>query len=119
MKTIIAGSREIEDYDIVKQACDECGWTITSVVSGTARGVDSLGEFYAHQMGIPVHRFPADWKKFGKAAGHIRNAEMSKNAEALVAIWDGKSAGTRNMIRTAETKGLRVYVKVVTSAHVR
>jgi hypothetical protein len=55
--------------------------------------------------------FPADWKTHGKAAGPIRNRQMAKNAEALIALWDGNSRGTKNMIETATKLGLKVYVK--------
>ena len=84
---------------------------ITIVVSGGAPGVDTLGEQYADEMNIPVHVYEADWDKHGRAAGPIRNRKMAENAEALIALWDGKSKGTKNMIETATKKGLMVYVK--------
>lgn len=114
MKTIIAGSRDIEEYEYVEQACRDCGWDVTSVVSGTARGADLLGEEYALKHELQLFQFPADWNKHGRAAGHIRNAEMANNADALIALWDGKSRGTENMINVARKKGLQVYVKMVT-----
>lgn len=110
MKTIIAGSREITDFNLVEDAVKQSGFELTEVVSGTARGVDRLGEQWAEKHGVPVKRFPADWDKYGKAAGHIRNAEMADYANALVALWDGQSRGTKNMINTARKKGLTVYV---------
>ena len=85
-------------------------WDVTEVVSGTARGVDSLGEQWAKTQNIPIKRFPADWNTHGRAAGHIRNAEMANYAEALVALWDGQSRGTKNMIASAQKKGLKVFV---------
>lgn len=112
MKTIIAGSREITDYDQVKQAVEDCGWNITSVVSGTANGVDLLGEEWATINGIVVERFPANWS-LGKSAGHIRNLKMAKCSEALIAVWDGKSQGTKNMILTALQKDLQIHIHYV------
>jgi hypothetical protein len=109
MKTIIAGSRTITDYWHVLCAVSRSGFEITEVVSGTARGVDKLGERWAECHNIPVKRFPADWSKHGKAAGHIRNAEMGDYAEALIAVTNG-SGGTRNMIEYAKKKGLKVFV---------
>jgi hypothetical protein len=113
MKTIIAGSRNIEDYRIVKEAIEESQVNITEVVSGCARGVDNLGEQWAKQNRIPIKKFPADWKKHNKAAGPIRNTEMAKYGEVLIAIWDGKSKGTHDMINKAIHEGLQVFIKMV------
>jgi hypothetical protein len=113
MKTIIAGSRDVTDYEYVTQACRDCGWEITSVVSGTAKGVDILGERYAEENGLPLFRFPADWTRYGKRAGYIRNSKMASVADALVAVWDGSSRGTEHMINIAKETGLKVYVKIV------
>ena len=113
MKTIIAGSRDGVTLDAVKCAFDACGWNVTSVVSGTARGADQMGELVAKDKGISVHRFPADWDKYGKSAGYKRNVQMAENAEALIAVWDGKSRGTGHMIDIAKSKGLRVYVHLL------
>jgi hypothetical protein len=110
MKTIIAGSREITDYQQVLDAVSQCDWQITTVICGMARGVDTLGEQYAKENSIPVEYFPADWKTHGKSAGYLRNVEMAKNAEALIAIWDGKSRGTMHMINIARDHNLRVFV---------
>lgn len=84
----------------------------TKIVSGKARGVDTLGELWAERMNIPVDEYPANWDKHKRAAGPIRNSLMADNAEALVAVWDNKSRGTKNMIDTATKKGLLVYVFV-------
>ena len=113
MNVIVAGSRSITDIKIVAQAINESGFDVTEIVSGTARGVDVLGEEWAKSKGIPVKRFPADWEGLGKGAGFIRNAEMAEYADALVAIWDGKSRGTKNMIEQAKSKGLKVHVKEI------
>jgi hypothetical protein len=111
VKTIVAGSRDIVDIKPIRIAFKRCSWEITEVVSGTARGVDRMGEQVAEELGIPVKRFPADWDKFKKAAGHIRNAEMAKYADALIAIWDGESPGTANMIAQMRKLGKRVFVR--------
>lgn len=110
MRTIIAGGRDITDILLVEQAVCESGFEITYVVSGKARGVDTLGEQWAEARGIPVLSFPANWDKYGKAAGAIRNKEMAENADALIAIWDGVSLGTGNMVSAAFQKGLKVFV---------
>ena len=87
--------------------------TITEVVSGGARGVDQLGERWARDNGCQVKRFLPNWSRDGKAAGHIRNRQMGDYADALVAIWDGKSRGTAGMIEYARGRGLKVFVKTV------
>lgn len=113
MRTIIAGSRSIKDIKHVYDAISNSGIHITEVVSGTANGVDKLGEEWAEYHGIPIKQFPADWDKFGKKAGYLRNMEMSENADALIAIHDGYSKGTKHMIDIATRRGLSVYVHIV------
>lgn len=114
MKVIIAGSRDITDYEVVlaavREAHNESGITATEIVSGCARGVDRLGEQIARNYGLRLSGYPADWERYGKSAGYRRNAEMADYADALVAVWDGKSRGTMHMINLAREKGLRVHV---------
>jgi hypothetical protein len=112
MKTIIAGGRDITDYQLVLDAIKESQFPISTVVCGGAKGVDSLGERYATEMNLQLNMFIPDWDTHGRAAGPIRNRKMAENAEALIAVWDGKSRGTKNMIETARKLGLLVYVKL-------
>lgn len=98
MKVIIAGSRSIDDYHTVKEAVKSSGYEITEVVSGCAVGPDRFGEAWALINNVPVKEMPADFALHGKAAGPIRNKKMAEYADAAVIIWDGESAGTRNMI---------------------
>lgn len=109
MKVIIAGSRTVSDYSIINDAIKKSCFTITEVVSGTCKGVDKLGEFYAKQHNIPIKQFPADWSK-GKSAGYLRNAEMANYADALIAIQHNNSKGTQHMINLATKKGLKVFI---------
>lgn len=110
MKVIIAGSRNITDCRLVSVAVRQAGFLITEIISGGARGIDTFGEEYANEMSIPVKRFIPDWAKYGKSAGILRNVEMAEYAEALIAIWDRKSRGTKHMIETATKKGLKIFV---------
>lgn len=112
MKTIIAGSRGITDYEVVHQAMGACPFTsdITEVLSGAARGVDMLGAKWALMHTIPVRYFRADWNFYGRQAGALRNLIMANNADALVAVWDGQSRGTAHMIKVAKLKGLKLFV---------
>lgn len=111
MRTIIAGSRTAR-WDDVLAGIQACPWSpeISSVLSGGARGADFFGEGWARKSRLPVWRRPANWKKHGRAAGPVRNAEMVAKADALIAVWDGKSRGTADVISKAERAGLRVFV---------
>lgn len=110
MKVIIAGSRSITDYELIKRAIVGSRFAITEVVSGGARGVDRLGERWAAENGIPVIQFIPDWDTLGKKAGYARNADMANYAEALIAVYDGASKGTGHMIDIATRKKLKVFV---------
>lgn len=117
MKTVIAGTRAICDYEVLKQAIAESGFTITRVISGDARGVDKLGVQWAKENGIPVEKFLPQWYdargNFNRYAGFSRNTDMAKAAEALIAVWDGQSKGTKQMINVANSQGLKVFVKII------
>jgi len=82
------------------------------VIEGGARGADRLGRETAELFGIPVETYPADWSKNGAIAGLIRNREMLKfgKPDVVLAFWDGKSSGTKNMIRISETAGVPTEV---------
>ena len=116
MKVIIAGSRKIVDYEILKKAIQESGFEITQIISGGAKGADNLGERYAREMNIPCRVMTANWDFYGLQAGYLRNEDMAKAGEALIALWDGKSKGTRNMISIAKRHGLKIYVKELKEA---
>ena len=113
MKTIIAGSRGITDHQEMYYLMSQI-WpdtiNITEVISGTAAGVDTWGESWAKGFGIPVKSFPADWDKYGKAAGYIRNDEMAKYADACIIFWDGHSKGTQHMINLSTKYNLVLFV---------
>jgi len=112
-KIIISGTRYFEDYELLCATLDKFVGDITDnieIVSGTCRGADSLGERYAKEHNLAVKKFPAYWNAFGKRAGIMRNAEMADYANALVAFWDGKSKGTKNMICEAKKRGLRTTI---------
>ena len=110
MKTIIAGSRNITDSQHLLDAIKEVDWDISLVVSGTANGVDKLGEYWAIENCIPIKRFFPDWEKYKKSAGYIRNEEMARYADACLALWDGKSKGTGHMIDLAIKYNLKTFI---------
>lgn len=114
-RVIIAGSRTITDYGILLDAVGKSMFEITEVLSGGARGVDTLAIRYAKERDIPYKIYKADWNKYGKSAGPIRNEEMINNADALIAIWDGKSRGTADIIRRAKRRGIKVFVYTIST----
>jgi len=116
INVIIAGSREFNNYDLLKEVCDRAlenrvrdGYKIT-IVSGHAKGADSLGERYAAERGYELKIFPPEWDKFGKRAGMLRNKKMAEISNALLAFFaDGApSVGTKNMVKIAREKNLIV-----------
>jgi glycerophosphoryl diester phosphodiesterase len=113
MKVIIAGSRTITDYELVRRAVLASGMDITEVVSGGAKGVDRLGEQWARRNQRRYVVFPADWARQGTAAGYKRNEQMALYAGGLVAVWDGVSPGTKHMIEIAKRNGLQVFCMTI------
>jgi len=112
MKVIIAGGRNFNDYNKLRESCDNIlvNQKDVEIVSGTAAGADTLGERYAQEKGYEVKKFPAQWDLYGKSAGYKRNQQMAEYADGLIAFWDGKSKGTKHMIDIANKMGLKVRV---------
>ena len=110
MKVIIAGTRDFNDYASLKRICDYLlsEIAIDAILCGECRGVDLMGKRYAEERGIPVESYPADWKRYGRAAGPKRNAQMASAADCLIAFWDGVSKGTANMIKLMGDKPVRI-----------
>jgi hypothetical protein len=116
VKVIIAGSRNIHDYNLIKKIIYNSGFNITEIISGAAIGVDILGIRYALENSISFKIFKVtkkDWRMKGRSAGIIRNRNMGDYADALIAIWDGKSSGTKDMINYARLKNLQYFVRII------
>lgn len=112
-RVIVAGGRYFNNYDLLKNKLDRLKNKIGNfyVVCGKAKGADTLGEKWAIENNCDVLYFPANWDKYGKSAGVIRNEEMAKNGNILIAFWDKKSKGTLNMINVA--KKYKLPTKIV------
>lgn len=110
-KVIVAGGRDFTDYELLKNTLNKFKELVPyfEVVSGNARGADSLGERYARENNLPIKSFKPNWN-LGKAAGILRNEEMGDYANALIAFWNSVSPGTKHMINYAHKKGLLVKV---------
>ena len=99
MNVGVIGSREFDDYELMKKTLDL--FPITRVISGGAGGADKLAEQYALERNIPKKIFHAEWDLFGKKAGPLRNTTIVENSELVIAFWDQKSKGTRDSIGKA------------------
>ncbi len=110
MKVLICGSRGINDPAVVAQAVEKSGMKPTHIVSGGALGVDTLARSYAQSRGIEFTEYVADWDRYGKRAGFMRNCVMVGVADAVIAVWDGESPGTRHSIDYATSQGKQVFV---------
>lgn len=109
MRIIIAGSRTITDYDELLFAIEASKFEITTVISGTAEGVDKMGERWAKEKGVHLERYPANWQRYGFSAGYFRNVRMAEIAEGLILVWDGSSKGSASMLRIARMKFMPIY----------
>lgn len=110
MKLIIAGSRTVfASPEEIQGLVEHYNIKPTEIVSGTAAGMDRCGEAYVKAANLKLAKFPADWDKFGKSAGHKRNAQMAEYADALLLIWDGQSKGSAGMGNIMRIKGKPVF----------
>jgi len=110
MKVIVAGSRYFSDREVIEKAIDLSGFKITQIVHGGARGVDTVAGDIANDRKLELVVCDADWVAFGRSAGFRRNETMAVHADALVAVWDGKSPGTRHMIQQMRKRNKPVYI---------
>lgn len=106
MKLIIAGGRDYTDGEAMLSEINKMNGTILpkngtgiELVCGMARGADMTAFTLFNAAGFPIHKYAADWDKYDKRAGFIRNSEMADVADMLIAFWDGQSRGTRHMIQ--------------------
>jgi hypothetical protein len=108
MKVIIAGSRQFDDFEMLTHFCDKYfhGVENIEIFSGNSKGADLLGEKYAAERGYPVRKFLPDWVQNKRGGGHRRNEEMVRNADLLIAFWDGKTKGTGHVVGVAKKKEL-------------
>lgn len=112
MNIAIIGSRTFSNYEllsvIIKNFLSENNIKVNSIISGGAKGADSLAEQFALENNLEMIIFKPDWKKFGKKAGIIRNTIIIDNSDTVFAFWDGKSSGTKDAINKAEKLGKKV-----------
>jgi hypothetical protein len=109
MKIAVVGSRGFNDYDYIANILNNIE-DITLIISGGAPGADRLAELYADKNNINKLILKADWDKYGKSAGIIRNKDIVDNAEYIIAFWDGVSKGTKNSIDRAKKANKKVLI---------
>ena len=115
-KLIVAGGRDFNDYYRLSAALHELANGVyknhaVSIVSGMARGADIRAVRFAREHNVMLYEFPADWNRFGNAAGIIRNEEMGRFADGVLAFWDGKSRGTKHMVSYMERLNKHVHLR--------
>lgn len=112
MKIAIVGSRNFDDHETVVReldaVLDEKGVTRPTIVSGGAPGVDTTAKRIAQSRGYPYVEYPADWKKYGRAAGPIRNKQIVEESEFVLAFVAPNSKGTLVTIKMAGKAGIPV-----------
>lgn len=107
-RVIIAGGRDFKNYPLLKKSCNYylknkiADKISIEIVSGMAKGADTLGEYYSNEIWCGLRKFKADWNTHGKAAGPIRNREVAEYCDAAIIFWDGESRGAKNMIEEME-----------------
>lgn len=108
----IVGSRSFDNYQYLKETVD---WFLidkeaTKIISGGAKGADSLAKRYAIENGIPLVEFIPEWDKHGKSAGYLRNEKIVKNCDELIAFYDMESRGTKHSIDLAQINNKPTYI---------
>lgn len=104
----IIGSRTFVNYEFMKKILDS--FSFSEIVSGGARGADSLAKKYAKEKNLLITEILPDWNQYGRSAGFKRNKLIVDQSDAIIAFWDGKSKGTAHSIRLAKKVGKNVYI---------
>lgn len=112
MNLAVVGSSGFKDYNILSTVVCELRkiYKISTIVSGGSKGADTLAEIYAKENKLNMLIFPAEWDKYGKSAGFIRNSTIWDNSDLGVAFWDGKSKGTAHSFKISEKQNKLLYV---------
>lgn len=113
LKIVVAGGREFNDYLLLEKELDSIFKQYhddITIISGAARGADTLAVAYAVRHSMNFIKMPADWDTYGKSAGYRRNEDMAKFSDVVVAFWDGKSKGTKHMIDIAKSRNMPLHI---------
>lgn len=109
MRVLVCGGRDFNDYEKMEWALSPfLNPEVTTIIHGAARGADSLAGRWAEEHGVPVEVYPADWDKYGKRAGYIRNVQMLNEGKPDVVLAMPGGKGTEMMVMLAEKAGVEV-----------
>jgi len=108
----VVGSRSFNSYSYIQRILKSFFKNNDTLISGGAKGADSLAERFCDEHGYEKIIFYPNWKKYGRKAGFIRNEDIIKNSDFVIAFWDGKSKGTKNSINLAKSlnKNYKIYL---------
>ena len=113
-KILIAGSRSLRNNKVAIETLDaffnKYSKEEVEIITGMANGIDMMAYEKAKAGNYTIHEYPADWEKYGKSAGYIRNAEMVKLCTAALVLWDGKSKGTKHTIDLCEKQDKLAHI---------
>jgi hypothetical protein len=112
MRIAVVGSRDFDDFSLFVKIMDRLRYNkeIDAIITGGARGVDSMAEHYAEVNSIPVIVHEAQWDKYGKGAGYIRNKLIWDDSDFGLAIWDGVSKGTKHSFDLAKKQNKQILI---------
>jgi adenine/guanine phosphoribosyltransferase-like PRPP-binding protein len=109
----IIGSRGFDNYTYAKNKIIDIikkhNLSITKIISGGADGADKIAEMFAQKFNIPIEIIKPNWE-LGKQAGVIRNTDIIKKSDCVIAFWDGKSKGTKDSIDKAKRMNKRIFI---------
>lgn len=108
MNIAVIGSRSFNNYELVEYVLNQ--YQIGTIISGGARGTDTLAEMYADKHNIKKDIKKNDYPKYGKAGYQRRNEEIVRACDFILAFWDRKSNGTRNALKYAESIGKTYFI---------
>jgi len=112
MKVAVVGSRNFVNYELLSDKLKFLTGTDT-IVSGGAKGADSLAARYAAENDVNLKMFPAEWEKYGRSAGYKRNVQIVDESDSVIAFWDGKSKGTEHSINIAKKQRKHVLIHFI------
>lgn len=113
MRLAVVGSRSFRDYTDLEKTLSfiHKKVPITRIISGGAKGADSLAEQWARENSVDTQVFIPDWETYGKRAGFLRNKQIVDYSEAVVVFWDGKSKGSQHSMKLAKEQGKSVLIR--------
>lgn len=108
IRLAVVGSRSFNDYKFLSEILQ--WYDVKLIISGGARGADSLARRFAEEHNLPLREFIPEWGRHGRSAGYLRNEQIVEACDEVVAFWNGKSRGTKHTIDIAEQQGKPVSV---------